>query len=177
MPHFLCYNQNKVTQARIQFEVEKGWISMARKIDIGEITRCFMGGLDCSQVVFAYGGEMMDFDEEEAMRIAAAFGGGLFQGKTCGCVTGALMALGLKYGHCELGDEEAKATMLAKKAAFEQKFAEENGSLICRELVGYDFSKEGELKQAMNEGILLDLCPKLALSACKIIAEMIEEDD
>ena len=132
---------------------------------------------NCAQAVLMPFSEKLGLTEAQAQDLGSLFAGGMYCGATCGAITGALMALGLKYGHCELGDEEAKATMLAKKAAFEQKFAEENGSLICRELVGYDFSKEGELEQAMNEGILLDLCPKLALSACKIIAEMIEEDD
>lgn len=150
---------------------------MARKIDTSEITQCYMGGLDCSQVVFSYGAEIMDFDEEDAKKIAAAFGGGLFQGKTCGCVTGGLMALGLKYGHYELGDEEAKAKLLEKKAEYEKRFAEENESLICRELCGYDFSQPGEFEKAMQSGDLLEICPRLALSACKILEDMLEADD
>ena len=63
----------------------------------------YAGGIDCSQVVFAHGAELLGFDQKTAKKIAAAFGGGMFAGERCGCVTGALMAIGLKYGTGTVG--------------------------------------------------------------------------
>ncbi|MEI3339719.1 MAG: C-GCAxxG-C-C family protein [Eubacterium sp.] len=60
---------------------------------------CFANGIDCSQVVFGYAAEKLGFDADTARKIAAAFGGGMWHGETCGCVVGALMAIGLKCGH------------------------------------------------------------------------------
>lgn len=148
---------------------------MEREISVSEITRKFMGGLDCSQVCFSYGSDLMDFDEEEALRIAAAFGGGLFKGRTCGCVTGCLMALGLKYGHSEPFDEEAKAKMMAVTNEFINWFEEEHGSSICKDLIGFDFSK-GESQAAVESGVMLEKCPLLAKSACDRLAELLEEE-
>lgn len=133
----------------------------------------YIGGIDCSQVVFGYGAELMGFDKETAFKIAAAFGGGMFSGERCGCVTGALMALGLKYGHCEKGDQETKNQLLAKKAEFEEAFKAEHGSLICREILGYDLTKPEEMEKIMDENLLMSLCPVLAVTACDIIEELI----
>ena len=134
---------------------------------------CFMGGIDCSQVVFGDVAERLGFDKETAWKIAACFGGGMFCGERCGCVTGALMAIGLKYGHCVPGDQETKAEMMGVLKEFTDAFTEENGSLICKELIKYDVSDPDELAAAIESGIMFDLCPKLAVSACEILEDLI----
>ena len=133
----------------------------------------YAGGIDCSQVVFGHGAELLGFDKETALKIAAAFGGGMFAGERCGCVTGGLMALGLKYGHCKPGDEETKNAFMAKKAQFEEEFKAAHETLICKELIGYDFSKPGDLEKALESGIMMELCPKLAVTACEILDDML----
>ena len=133
----------------------------------------YAGGIDCSQVVFAHGAELLGFDQKTAKKIAAAFGGGMFAGERCGCVTGALMAIGLKYGHCELGDEEAKNTILAKKAEFEEEFKAAHETLICKELIKYDLSKPEEMQEALESGVMMDICPGLAVTACEILDDLL----
>ena len=66
----------------------------------------------------------------------------------------ALMALGLKYGHFKLGDEETKSTLLEKRAEFEKEFKAINGSRICREILGYDLSTEEGMTKIMEKGLL-----------------------
>ena len=136
---------------------------------------CFAGGIDCSQVVFGHAAEAIGLDKDTARRIAAAFGGGMWRGETCGCVTGALMAIGYKYGHAAEGDEETKNAMLQKKAAFEEAFTAKRGSLICKELLGYDLSKPEEMEKIMEEGLLATLCPLLAAEACGILDQVLAE--
>ena len=133
----------------------------------------YAGGLDCSQVVFEYGAEIAGLDNETALRVASAFGGGMFRGETCGCVTGALMAIGYAYGQYKIGDEAAKQKMMEKKAEFEEEFIAANGSLICREILGYDVSKPEEMQKVLEEGLLMSLCPKLACTACDILDEIL----
>jgi len=110
---------------------------------------------------------------DEALKVASTFGGGMWAGERCGCVTGGLMALGMKYGHTKPGDEETKNALLTKKAGFEKAFSDKNESLICKEILGYDISKPDELQKIMDEGLLQTLCPKLAVSACEILDEML----
>lgn len=133
----------------------------------------YAGGIDCSQVVFQYGAEILGLDREIALRVASAFGGGMFHGKTCGCVTGALMAIGYAFGQYKPGDEAAKMKMMEKKAEFEKAFTDINGSLICRELLGYDISKPEELQKVRDAGLMMELCPKLACDACDILDEIL----
>lgn len=135
----------------------------------------YKGGIDCSQIVFAHAAALLDMDEEEALKIAAAFGGGMMNGERCGCVTGALMALGAAYGHFEPGDAEAKQKMMERKAEFERRFKEHeitNGSLICREILGHKIPEE--MPEIMQKNLLMQTCPKLAVIACDLLDEMIE---
>lgn len=141
-----------------------------------EIVRRFKGGLDCSQVVLMQWAEELGYEKEEAARMAAAFGGGMFRGDTCGAVTGAMIAIGLKYGHYKLGDAQGKSRLMAKVAEFQKKFTERRRSTICRELVGFDFAKEGELEKALASGQLLDFCPNAVLDALNILDEIMSDE-
>ena len=86
----------------------------------------FEQGFDCSQVVLASFCEELGMDQETALKVSSSFGGGLWNGEVCGCVTGALMALGLKYGHYSPGDSKSKEIISSKTKEFEEKFKEKN---------------------------------------------------
>ncbi len=133
----------------------------------------FKQGIDCSQIVMGYAANKVGMNSDDALKISAAFGGGMWCGRTCGCVSGALMALGMKYGYSEPNSMEQKNTLLTKKAEFEQKFAAENKSVVCKEILGYDLSKPEEMNQIMEQNLLFTICPKAVCSACKILDEMI----
>ena len=130
-------------------------------------------GLDCSQATFGHGMELMGMDPELGYKVGACFGGGMFRGDTCGCVTGSLMAIGMAYGHYKPNDQEAKARMREMKAEFEAAFIEENGSLICRELLGADIGTQEGIEKIMAENLLEKVCPRLIVSACEILDELL----
>ena len=134
-----------------------------------QIVERFKQGIDCSQIVFEHAANAIGFDRDKALKIAAGFGGGMWAGRTCGCVCGAIMALGLKYGHCKDGDMEQKNVLLAKKADFEQQFKACHGSLVCKEILGYDLSKPEDMQQIMEKNLLLTVCPKCVKTACEIL--------
>ena len=90
----------------------------------------FRGDIDCSQIVLAYSAEKVGLDSDTALKLGSAFGGGMWHGETCGCVTGALMAIGAGYGQTEPGDSEGKALLLAKKQQFEERFMTRLKSVI-----------------------------------------------
>ena len=114
---------------------------MGNTLERNEIISLVTGLRHCSQVVIGQWAEDLDLDEETAVRMLAPFGGGAFDGEMCGAVSGALAAIGARYGHYEFGDEEGNARMIAKTTEFKQRFKEANGSLVCRELLKkYDFS-------------------------------------
>ncbi len=135
----------------------------------------FSRGIDCSQVVFGEFAEDLGLDTLTAHQVAACFGGGMERGDTCGCVTGALMALGLKYGPQELGDTEGKAELSRIRAEFEERFAEEFGSIYCRELLGGSVADPREKAVIDAQGTILRRCPGFAEGACRILEDMLED--
>ena len=133
----------------------------------------FDQGYDCAQTVLSAFAEDLDLDEETALRLAAGFGGGMHLGDMCGCVTGALMALGLKYGFDQPGDKVGKDLMNAKAQEFERRFREAVGGLRCRELLEADVSTpEGKLLAGER---VPQRCPGFVVAACEILEEMLEE--
>lgn len=127
----------------------------------------FSQGFLCSPAVLAAFAEELGLDEKQALRLGTCFGSGMCKGEVCGACTGALMALGLKYGQCEKGDLESrkKANMLAVR--FLDMFKAENGSYICNELLGCDIRTEEGVKYAREQGLFTEFCPKMVASAVK----------
>ncbi|MCQ2501791.1 MAG: C-GCAxxG-C-C family protein [Lachnospiraceae bacterium] len=135
----------------------------------------FRKGFDCSQVVLMAFADELGYDEEELARMSSAFGGGMFHGDTCGAVTGALMALGMRFGHDSFGQNDRKQKIQEKVAEFEKAFLEEKGSLFCRDLIGFDVAK-GEFQEAVESGVVMDRCPGNVLMAIAEVQRLFEED-
>ncbi len=141
-----------------------------------EVLKQFQQGFDCSQVVLMAFAEELGYAPEELARAAAGFGGGMFRGDTCGAVTGALMALGMRFGHAVPGDLDQKEFMTEKVHEFQEAFTEEFGTTICRELIGYDFSQEGEFEKADSSGVMVMKCPGFCLKAIEVVQQLIDEE-
>jgi C_GCAxxG_C_C family probable redox protein len=105
--------------------------------------------------------------------MAAPFGAGFWCGDNCGAVCGAMMVIGMKYGHSNPGDKERNDAMIDKVKEFHNEFIARNGSLICRELVGYDFRQEGELEKAFDNGRIFEFCPSMVQSSLEILSKII----
>ena len=135
----------------------------------------FRSRLHCSQVVLGELAEDLGYDKEEAYRIACPFGGGMSQGETCGCVTGALMAIGMAYGNDQPGNLEQDQRCQEKAKQFRDAFVERNGSAICREILGYDFRDPEQRQAARENGTVFATCPKLAKDAIEIASQLIQE--
>ena len=133
----------------------------------------FGKGFDCSQVVFGECAARLGLDEALAKKIAACFGGGMWYGHECGAVTGALMAVGVKYGHSEPGDADTKNAALAKMNEFRAKFLEHQPSCVCKEILGYDLSVPEDMQKIQDEGLLTTRCPKVVRDALEVLEEIL----
>lgn len=102
----------------------------------------FMQKYHCSQAVLSAFAEELGLSEKQALKLGACFGGGMCKGEVCGACIGALMALGLKYGQSELDDLESRSKTNDITAAFLERFSSENGSYLCKELLGCNISTE-----------------------------------
>ena len=144
-------------------------------MDTKQIAEEFIKGYDCSQVVLRHFANKLGITSDEANRVAACFGGGMMLGSVCGAYTGALMAIGLKYGHSDPdGLLQQKDIMMAKTAQFKEKFVEKFGTVECKELIGYDVSTPEGLKDALDSGKLLEYCPGLVDQVIGMAQEVLD---
>jgi C_GCAxxG_C_C family probable redox protein len=134
----------------------------------------FRKGYDCSQVVVAHYAQTMGISEETANKVAACFGGGMLQADICGAFTGALMVIGLKYGHYDSEQLLAqKDVMMAKSAEFRKRFYEKRTTCNCKELLGYDVSTPEGFKEALETGRMMSFCPALVKEVLEILDEIV----
>ncbi len=119
-------------------------------------------------------GEEFGLDRELALKVAGAFGGGMARmGAQCGAVTGALMVIGLKYGKAKTGDEGARERTYELVREFVTRFESRHGSVVCRELLGYDLSNPEERAAANEKGLFDTLCLQLVRDAAEMVGEML----
>ncbi len=140
---------------------------------LAEIRELFLQGIDCSQVVAGAFAKELEMDKELLWKVSSCFGGGMQCAETCGAVTGALMVLGMKYGHSKEGDVLQKEMMKQKTAKFKRMFAEKYPSCICRDLLGHDISRKEELEKVMEKGLFLQFCPKVVEDTIEILWKIV----
>jgi C_GCAxxG_C_C family probable redox protein len=134
----------------------------------------FNNGFNCAQAVLSSHSMEYGLDTEVAKKIAGAFGGGMVNnGEVCGAVTGALMIIGLKYGKHKEEDIVSKEKTNKISNDYINKFKKEFGSILCKELLKYDLSKEEEAKMARESGLFKTLCPIFVKKSVEIIEEII----
>jgi C_GCAxxG_C_C family probable redox protein len=145
--------------------------------DIEKAVSCFNEGFMCSQAVLAAYAGQFDMDRETALKVSAAFGGGMGRmGEICGAVTGAFMVIGLKYGRIAVTDTKSheKTNRLVKE--FSDRFKSLNGSIVCRELLGCDLSTPDGSKTFVDKKLRDTLCSKLVRDAAEIVEQLLEEN-
>lgn len=97
----------------------------------------FMSGYGCCQSVVAAFADLYGLSEEQALRVAAGFGGGVGRMRMmCGAVSALVILAGLSDGQTQSDDREGKAHCYKVVQELLAKSKTENGSLICAELLG-----------------------------------------
>ena len=129
---------------------------------------------NCSQTVFAYFADDLGMDEKLAMKTATAFERGMFKSEICGSLTGAYMALGLKYGSTDLEDKLRLEEMVHK---LDKEFEQRNKSKRCKDLLGLDINSEEGMKEALEKDLLTSVCGSCIRSSIEITEEIMEEYD
>ena len=103
----------------------------------------FMQGYNCAQAVFAAFAPVLELKEADALRVSMGLGGGVGRMReVCGAVSGMMMVYGLLRGYDDLSDPEAKKAHYQNVQALANRFREENGSIVCRELL--ELRKNGQ---------------------------------
>ena len=97
----------------------------------------FMQGYGCCQSVVAAFCDLYGVDDTLAKKIGAGFGGGVGRLRMmCGTVSGLVILAGLDCGQTEGNDRAGKSACYKVVQQLLEKSREQNGSLICAEILG-----------------------------------------
>lgn len=138
----------------------------------------FKEGYNCSQAVFGAFAEELGVDFSTAVKMASGLGGGIGRMReVCGTFTGLTLAASLIYGYSDPSDTETKKELYEKIRTLGDRFREENGSIICRELLGLQAAEKSAVPEARTaEYYKKRPCAELCRYAADLLDEFIKED-
>ena len=136
----------------------------------------FHQGFNCSQSVLTAFSNDYGIQPETALRIATGFGGGICsKGEICGAVTGAYMALGLKYGRVSAEDTAARDLTYKKMREFDAAFIAEHGSLVCKKLLDGDLNNSDEREALVKAGKFEKSCTVFVQTATHLANNLLNK--
>lgn len=138
----------------------------------------FMEGYNCSQAVLGAFCEECGLDFDTAMKMSSSFGGGMGRlREVCGAVSGMFMVAGLIYGYDDPTAQEEKAKHYERIQKLAEEFRKENGSIVCRELLGLTEKKsEPKPEQRSAEYYKKRPCPEMVKMAAEIMEQYINQN-
>ena len=119
----------------------------------------FEEGYNCAQSVFLAFSDLHGMDTHTAAALSSSFGGGMGRlREVCGAVSGMFLTAGILYGYDDPGARE------------------ENGSIVCRELLGLSVKREEPTpKERTAEYYKKRPCKELVGDAAEILEKYIAE--
>ena len=134
----------------------------------------FLSGYNCAQAgAVAFHGEL-GLTEAQAAKMASAFGGGMGRMReVCGAVSGMLMVLSQLYGYDTPGDDASKKVLYSRVQELAGKFREENGSIVCREILKNPPSDPNPTPRTA-EFYARRPCAKMVMTAARLMEEFME---
>ena len=135
----------------------------------------FLSGYNCAQAVAVAFHREIGLTEPQAAKMASAFGGGMGRMReVCGAVSGMLMVLSQLYGYDTPGDDVSKKQLYTQVQELAEKFREENGSIICREILKNPQSDPNPTPRTA-EFYAIRPCTKMVMTAARLMEEFMEE--
>ena len=146
-------------------------VTLARKL--------FTDGYNCAQAVFIAYRDVAGFDEKQAAIMAAPFGGGMGRlREVCGAVSGMTMCAGYIAPNAKPNDMESKKRCYATVQLLAEKFREECGSIVCRELLGLSQQKDAPTpSERTAEYYRKRPCVEYVAIAARIIGEFLNSNE
>lgn len=130
----------------------------------------FSEGFNCAQSVLLPFAGTHRLSRISAMKLASPFGAGIGRlGGTCGAVTGAIMASGLRHGHTKAADLQGKEEAYRRARDIVHRFVGRNGSITCRDLLGCDLGTPEGAQIAKERDFHHTRCPKFVRDAVEIL--------
>ena len=132
----------------------------------------FEEGYNCAQSVFLAFSDLHGMDTHMAAALSSSFGGGMGRMReVCGAVSGMTFVISALY-------DDDKSGIYKRVQAVANEFREENGSIVCRELLG--LSKPGPdsplAEPRTKEYYKKRPCPELVELAADILEKYISNN-
>jgi len=135
----------------------------------------FLEGFNCAQAVAVAFTDVTGMDKKEAAKLAAPFGGGMGRMReVCGAVSGMLMVLGALYGYDHSDADTKKKETYQQVQALAAQFKEENGSIICREILKNPPSDPNPSPRTA-EYYAKRPCARMVMTAARLMDEFIAQ--
>lgn len=137
----------------------------------------FRKGYNCTQSVMLAFCDLHHMDEKTALLISSSFGGGMGRlREVCGAVSGVFMVAGLLYGYDGARQYEEKREHYERIQYLAEQYRKENGSIVCRELLGLGNGKDAPAPSKRTEEYYKKRpCPQLIGMAAAIMARYVEQ--
>ena len=137
----------------------------------------FAEGYNCAQAVFLTYSEELGIPTETGLMLSSSFGGGMGRlREVCGAVSGMFMAAGLKFGYADPKNSAAKKRHYAMIQELARRFEAENGSIVCRTLLGLDRKKDDPTPEARTDAYYKKRpCKELVAAAVRIFDDFCED--
>lgn len=146
----------------------------------------FKSGFNCSQSVVAAFADLYGFTDEQALKMASSFGGGIGRMReTCGAACGLFMLAGLQTGATEGSDKEDKAKNYSLVQHFAEVLRQSNGSITCGVLLGLRKPGENDFLSKPSSPVPEERteqyykkrpCPELVRQAAQLWADYLNEN-
>ena len=129
----------------------------------------------CAPSVLSTFSQELGLDKDMALKIATGFGAGIAgRSRICGAITGAIMAIGLKYGRGMNEPREVQEKTFRIVNEFIEKFVAKHGTTECKELIGYDLTNPRERVMALENGVYDTICPKFVKNAVELLEVLLD---
>ena len=137
----------------------------------------FTNGYNCSQSVTLAYSDLFGMEPEQLAKISGGFGGGMGRMReVCGAFSGIVMVLSQAYGYTDPKDTVGKKALYEKIRVAAEQFKKDNGSIICKELLGLEKpEKTAQPDARTSEYYQKRPCPLLCKYAAELAEKMLKE--
>ena len=140
-----------------------------------QAAQLFLDGYNCAQAITVAFSDVTGLDKDFSARMASSFGGGIGRlREVCGAVSGMVMVAGILYGYDANSEESAKKEHYTLVQNLANKFKEETGSIICRELLKNPPSDPNPTPRTA-EFYTQRPCTRMVMVAAKILDAYIQQ--
>ena len=137
----------------------------------------FLDGYNCTQAVVLAFADRFPAERDTLLSVASSFGGGMGRlREVCGTVSGMFIVLGLLSGYATPETGQVKADHYADIQELARRFEVENGTIVCRELLGLTEKRQSPTPEPRTaEYYRKRPCPDLVACAARILEEFLQE--